>query len=1687
MKSVRLLLILLISVLTTHFAVAQRGNEWIDYNKSYWKIKVGAEGIYRVSLSALPGVPAGISGANFILFRGGQEVPLLTTTNGSMSTSDYLEFYGKKADGSLDKLLYEQPSFQPDDRISLFSDTAVYFLTYDNQTNHQRYGQAPNNIPGTPPAPQAFCMATTGSYFLRNFCEGRIIVSGEAIHQALFDNAEGYVDTLVPVGAPLSYTLPAPNAVNAPVNASFNGSVVRMTFEASVDNIKVYLNNQQIADSTLPVDATKHFSLSVPAALVSSSNTISFTTTTTTTKTNEYGVSYLELQYPRDFNMNNASYFRFRLPASGTAPYLEFSGFSSGGQAPRLCDLTSKRWYAGDLAQPGKVRFSIDPAFTEREFILFSVNGSEVVNITAAIPHTFRNFRNASQQGDYLLISHSSYDASENGRNYLTEYKNYRNSPAGGGYQATIVDVQEIYDQFGYGYDIHPLSIRRFLKYAFDSFSIKPRYAFFVGKGLLYRKYRTYLQNPGAYPYAAIVPTYGDPGSDNDFANFLPNRMQGIAVGRFSAWTRKEVGDYLEKVKSYESALATSSLPTLETEAWKKMALHMAGGDTKLLQDLLLGTLNISKDLLEDTAYGGVVTTISKNTANPRDIVNSQRIDSLVNSGLSLVAFNGHATSNGFDFSLKDPETYSTVAKFPHFIALGCDIAQIFNLNSAVRTLSERHLLTPVGGSISVIASNNAQYPDFHRVYLPTFYNSITNRNYGGTIGQHQEYAYDSLRLTYLNSEKYFYHLESLLLQGDPALPVFGPAKPDYHISSGRLSSIPANVTNTMDSFTFRIVAFNLGRALRDTVSLKVEHINPAGALTVLKSIRITNLFFSDTLELKVGINATTDIGLNKYRVTIDDNNHFDEISEANNTGTLDVFIYSDNLVPIYPREFAIVHQTPVTLKASTLNPFRAMGRYRLQIDTTELFNSALKQETTVSSSGGVIKWNAPIALMDSTVYYWRTTYDSAVNGSFQWSNSSFIYLANGSDGWNQSHYFQYLKNAFNGLDYGSDRRFRYPVAYNEVTASNAIYADLIPNWPWNTADFVKVMMNGTDIQRLGCYPWDGTLQINVFDSVTNLPWKNDSLNGTSGSYPVCLNTRNYYTFEFPINTPQGRANAAHFLDSIPHGDFVLVRNIINLGQYDTTLVSEWKADPGAPLYQSFVNLGFTEIDSFDRIRPFIFFRKKGDASYPVYQYFGQTILDTLVKTFQLPTLKPNGSMTGVTIGPAKAWEQLKWRYSSNQNPQNDRPTVQIYGLNNNNSSTLLYDGIAKDTSLSFIDAATYPNIRLVWNSLDSIDLTSPQLDYWRVMYSPVPEAALNPNAWFVYKDSVQAGEFVDFSVAIENLTELPMDSMLVRYKIIDGNNNSHVLSEIRYKKLRGNDTLHAGFSFDPRGYGGNNYFFVEANPDNDQPEQYHPNNLGYLPLRVEVDQRNPLIDVTFDGVHILDRDIVSAKPFIKIVLRDENKYLKLDDTSLLQLRLRYPSDVGSSRNVSFDGSICKFVPAQNAAENNRAIIEFRPDLPEEGIYELYVNGKDKTGNQAGSSDYQISFEVVHKSTITNVLNYPNPFSTSTAFLFTLTGAEIPTQFKIQIMTVTGKVVREITRQEIGPIHVGRNITEYKWDGRDQYGQLLGNGVYFYRVVTSINGNSIEHRADMDLNNSAGSNQVDKFFKNGYGKMYIMR
>jgi len=261
----------------------------------------------------------------------------------------------------------------------------------------------------------------------------------------------------------------------------------------------------------------------------------------------------------------------------------------------------------------------------------------------------------------------------------------------------------------------------------------------------------------------------------------------------------------------------------------------------------------------------------------------------------------------------------------------------------------------------------------------------------------------------------------------------------------------------------------------------------------------------------------------------------------------------------------------------------------------------------------------------------------------------------------------------------------------------------------------------------------------------------------------------------------------------------------------------------------------------------------------------------------------------------------------------------------------------------------------------------------------------------------------------------------------------------------------------------GVNSIWIEVNPYDGptawQAERYHFNNLANWQFEVVPDNENPLLDVSFDGVHILNGDVVSPSPSILIKLDDDNEFLAFNDTSLFEVYVTYPDDISvlPTRiyfSTSENPQNLIFSPA--SLPDNEATIEFNPVFDQNGDYTLLVRGKDRSANISGSGedgvyDYRIDFEVINESTVTGVLNYPNPFSSYTQFVFTLTGSQIPDQFSIQIMSITGKIVKEITIEELGSLQIGRNVTEYRWDGTDNFGDRLANGVYFYKVFIGSN------------------------------------
>jgi hypothetical protein len=94
----------------------------------------------------------------------------------------------------------------------------------------------------------------------------------------------------------------------------------------------------------------------------------------------------------------------------------------------------------------------------------------------------------------------------------------------------------------------------------------------------------------------------------------------------------------------------------------------------------------------------------------------------------------------------------------------------------------------------------------------------------------------------------------------------------------------------------------------------------------------------------------------------------------------------------------------------------------------------------------------------------------------------------------------------------------------------------------------------------------------------------------------------------------------------------------------------------------------------------------------------------------------------------------------------------------------------------------------------------------------------------------------------------------------------------------------------------------------------------------------------------------------------------------------------------------------------------------------------------------EIQFVVVGDEgiTLTNVLNYPNPFVNYTQFWFTHNRPFEPLEVQVQILTVTGKIVWTKNQTVTTDGFLSREIT---WDGKDDFGDRIGKGVYIYKLT----------------------------------------
>jgi hypothetical protein len=1642
------------------------GNEWIDFSKTYFKIKVADDGVYRVGYQTLvaAGIPVGsVSASQFRLYRYGVQEPIFTTTGGIFGDSDFIEFYGEKNRDGVDKYLFDSPAEQmANPWHSLFNDTTAYYLTWEATGLPLRYPALPNDLNNLPPKTD-FCWFTVQQLFFSNHIKRR---RSDEITYSWFEG-EGFCRgqaNLSNIGLAIKKLYPAGPAASV---------TVRYASDLGQHKQRITVNDTLFAEDAFNNWKVMERSFDVPLSLIPTSASVKVQGMNSST--DRHALAGVFLKYPRLFDFENATYAAFELDPANDFQYLEIQAFNIVSGSPILYDLTNKTRLETTV-EGNLVKAKIPPSAAKQQLVLLSPGAVKPVN--QLLPVQFRDYR--PEEADYVIISNPAlYD--DNGTNHVAEFAAYRESQAGGSHKVAIVDVNELYEQFAYGVRFHPIAVRNFLHYAKKHWP-NLNFTFIIGKGLDYGQFRTStLQNTLA-DSLFFVPTYGSPAADLPFT-MKDNRIAKpvTAIGRLAVTKPADIGVYLEKIKSHEQTLQTAA-QTIEGKAWMKRVIHNSGG-TAVESEAIKAYIGDMASNLSNSRYGADVHTFYKTSNDPIQLSSYEQILDLMNGGVSLWTIYGHSSAFAVDFDIGTPDAYNNTGRYPLMMIMGCFSGLA---SSAQQGIGEQFTLAPDRGAIAYIASVHYSYINALHDYGKKYYDLLGGSHYGKSVGEILQTTIGDLQTT--NNNGLIALLHQNLLQGDPAVKIQDQQGSDYLIDNQSVKFNPNPVGLEENAFKLQFDVANIGENTGGQLALKVEQRLPNN--TVLSRITDTVAAppFRQTLEYTFPT-AGSKTGFNRFFITLDPENQLDEkpfAAEQNNELTdatgergVDVYFYSDDVQAVAPPPYGIVRTPELTLRASTLNTNAAPLRYLFEIDTLETFDSPFKKTAQVFQRGGLLEWKPSIALKDSMVYYWRVARDSLVNGAVVWRTRSFVSLPGSQPGWNQSDFGQYRDGIFGNLQaVDSTRQLEFldnavdiilNVAFRGVNRypgfQNTYYEGFFGDFGFNVRnvnDGVVLVLSDPNDGRFVPNPEQG---LNTYDPPERrfLHW-------------------------FSTRDSLERVKLMQFLENqIPNGYYVA---LLAFGRPNDTIgyaPHRWANDSisyGKNLYSVLEGLGAKKVRQLDNIPsspwpPYGVIFRKNDPAFQVRDTIVYNFDSTATIRASFLTKWTSGIFETPVIGPAKDWKSIHWKREAFDDAS-DFARLSVLGVRDGEDDLLLFQTETTfDTTLDFIPAAQYSRLKIRYETGDTLTRSATEPLYLRVLYEGLPEGALHPVAKYeFYRDTLQQGETLKSSVAFVNVSDEPMDSLLVKFRI-EGANNAGTDFFKKFEPLPAGDTLLANFETNTLAFNGQQRLFIDVNPDNAQPELYHFNNVAVQDFYVGRDNRNPLLDVTFDGTHILDGDIVSPKPEIVVTLKDDNRFLAMTDTATFQLRLELPD--GSVQPISFSDPAVLFIPADasDLPKKNLARLEWRPTFTLDGDYRLLVNGRDASGNESASLDFSVTFKVITKSSISNILNYPNPFSTRTCFVYTMTGAEPPTHFKIQIMTVSGRVVREITEMEFGPLRTGTHQSDFCWDGKDEYGDQLANGVYLYRISAK--------KADGTDFEFFENNSVDGYFKGGFGKMVLMR
>lgn len=1668
---------------------------WYSPNKNFFKLYLNTKGMYRVTYedlqSAGVSIPAGLSSNVLAIFSQGVSIPLEVHDNGdgTFDAGDYIQFFGTPAPAS------------PFVKQNIYNTENVFWFTYQgNESEAKRYAETQLPV-GTPDTSISFLPRT-------DFYERDSVFEHLGESPSLECDYWFWGITTANDGKALySFSTTVNNfykpvSLNSSISYRLNLQGMTNTYCNYDHHAVVYLNGKQIGsffwDGQTDSTFTGTFNPQKDSITLSPSGNV-FQVTADGNVCSEYKVDDIRINW-LDFTYNSA------LDASGNSIAFSTNASHKGVNTYKIVHWsgTDISIYSPTTGQKFKGNFSNDTSktvvFSDSITIhkdYYALSNTSFLKVDSIRAKTPSYLRNAGNGADYIIIKHNKFTSIAQRLKVLRE-KSFPDSNITAP-RVYIADVQDIYDEFSYGI-LDPYALKYFVEYAFRNWTA-PAALYVTLIGDMSHDYRHILKSSRlnyvpSIPYHSVE--FGFSGSDNAIAAVSGDDIvPDLAIGRLSIEDVSEGNVILDKLENY---------PSDNSKQWKQsVALFSAGVNSADAATLGFNTANL---YLESTFVKPASMRAKNVFRYPTNQNESQyqggvvEMRDAINSGAVLLNYYGHGASSQWDLTFYSDDIFllENEGRLPVILNPTCFTANFDNQN----IFGEQFLKVPNKGCVGFLGCSGMTHWEAGRIINEEIFKEIfTNRNH--ISGR----AFQNAKAVSPQTGFYADQISLLTYLGDPALQLAFPKETDYAIHENDISATSSTLL-TNEETRIKIKINNFGVLSSDSVSIKLEFqgSDSSGVIGLRKIAGFAlddSLFFNWTpvkggdYTLKAGINFDKSIPESDYTnnsastlVTVFDlsepncveplNGQYQQSSVVRFTfaditspqsSTMTYYVEVDTAMSFLQ---PVVKSIGLTGKNGVLTwncPALSKGKYfwhsrlfdgknygawsatksfcigdssfagtRFENEQLKLFSS---QNLNFDASKKIFTLNKnPLPPMPSAK---RLLADIHVADSSAFSQSRMSLCA--TDG----KYFYLADEEINAALINHDTTGKTPI-YKVGTGMQGTSAGVsygsISGFERAISGQYCISKNGflyaptqKPLKIMNINPASGgvdtlTLTTGLIDRATGISKEGNFLLASDSNYVYNLAYMDSAGNSFYTMRMFQPDNSWQLIKSYSFPDVKALSNVTGFfvsGNYFYVYGEESNGR------MQRVNIN----DASDTLSWQVLpnnYSVNGQWYYNwTYDYFNNFVyatqhrpgieLSPIVSKFTGKYLEPFGLAVSPVIGPATAWQEAKFGDTKSGNAGAFLHSVLGY-----NKVSKIWDTLrttsAANCLISDIAPSTYQYIKTVSILTDSTydKTTSQEIQSVSVRYSPSPEVMTSTGNIALGRDTVIQTDNLDISAAILNISRTKADSVIVTTKI-DGKD---VATATQNVPVPADSSATVKITIPTSGLSAQTFHTVKITAAVPNDDMYSFNNSASKSFYVTKDTVRPTLDVTFDGKHIVDGDIVKPAPTVLISLSD-NVSTKIDSSNFLIL---FDNKILSfaDQNVSFSYS---------GGVNASTMLTWRANFSA-GSHILKIQAKDANGNFSGSDSTFLKFEftVYTKNDVANIFPYPNPFSDNTYFTFQLRGEDKPETVTIKIYTIAGRLIRSISTDGS---NFDVNFNKIFWDGRDNDGDRIANGVYLYKMI----------------------------------------